>query len=166
MDKDPVDRDRALQYVRSAITNQRVILGLKKTEVNRVTFQEASEQSESSDTDSSKPAIIRKVYKKGTTEPNISNFEDLRDTKVSLMQILDLFRSQNHDNKQRSPQRQISPRRSPVRNGDYYNCGEPGHFSAECGQPRRRSPQRYDPRTRSPTPESDRGSLNFKGQKP
>lgn len=174
MDKDPVDLDRALQYVRSAITNQRIILGLKKTEVKRVTLQEASEQSESYDTGSPKQAIIRTVYKKGTTEPDISKFdarlrkieEDLRDTKVSLMQIIDLLRSQNHDNRQRPPQRQASPRRSPMRNGDCYNCGEPGHFSAECGQPRHRSPQRYDPRSRSPIPESDRGSLNFKGLKP
>lgn len=132
----------------------RIILGLKKTEVKRVTLQEASEQSESYDTGSPKQAIIRTVYKKGTTEPDISKFdarlmkieEGLRDTKVSLMQIIDLLRSQNHDNRQRLPQRQASPRRSSMRNCDCYNCGEPGHFSAECGQPRHRSPERYDPR--------------------
>lgn len=116
MNKDPVDLDRTLQYVRSAITNQRIVFGLKNTEVKRVTLQEASEQSESIDTESSKPAIIRTVYKKGTTEPDISNFdarlrkieEDLRDTKVSLIQILDFLRSQNHDNRQRSTQRPVS----------------------------------------------------------
>ena len=65
LDKDPVNLDRAHQYVR-----------LKKTQ------------------------------------------EDLIDVKASLMQILVLLRSQNPDNKQRSPPRKVSPRCSPVRNGE------------------------------------------------
>jgi hypothetical protein len=116
MNKDPVDLDLTLQYVRSAITNQRIVFGLKNTEVKRVTLKEASKQSESIDTESSKPAIIRTVHKKGTTEPDISNFdarlrkieEDLRDTKVSLIPILDFLRSQNHDNRKRSTQKPVS----------------------------------------------------------
>ena len=36
--------------------------------------------------------------------------EDLRDAKASLMQILGLLRSQNHDIRQRSPQRNVSRR--------------------------------------------------------
>ena len=40
MDKDPENLDRAVQFVKSAMTNQRVILGIKKTDVKRVTFQE------------------------------------------------------------------------------------------------------------------------------
>ena len=43
MDKDPTDQDTALQYVKSAVTNQRVILGIKKPDigVKGVIFQES-----------------------------------------------------------------------------------------------------------------------------
>jgi hypothetical protein len=44
--------------------------------------------------------------------------EDLIDAKASLMQILVLLRSKNPDNRQRSPPRKVSPRRSSVRNGE------------------------------------------------
>ena len=44
--------------------------------------------------------------------------EYLIDAKASLMQILVLLRSQNPDNRQRSPPRKVSPRRSSVRNGE------------------------------------------------
>jgi hypothetical protein len=42
MEKDPENLDRAVQLEKSAMTNQRVILGIKKTDVKRVTFQDTS----------------------------------------------------------------------------------------------------------------------------
>ena len=48
MDKDPTDQDTALQYVKSAVTNQRVILGIKKPDigVKGVVFQESDTEGE------------------------------------------------------------------------------------------------------------------------
>jgi len=40
MDKNPNTIDEAMQYVKSAVTNQRVILGTKKIDIKRVTFNE------------------------------------------------------------------------------------------------------------------------------
>ena len=48
MDKDPTDLDTVLQYANSAVTNQRVILEIKKSDigVKRVTFQESGMKGE------------------------------------------------------------------------------------------------------------------------
>jgi len=48
MDKDSTDLNTALQYAKSAVTSQRVILGIKKSDigVKRVTFQESDMEGE------------------------------------------------------------------------------------------------------------------------
>jgi hypothetical protein len=43
MDKDPENLVRAVQFVKSVMTNQRVTLGIKKTDVKRVTSQKTGE---------------------------------------------------------------------------------------------------------------------------
>lgn len=174
MDKDPDTLDKALQYVKSAVTNQRVILGAKKADVKRVTFQDTDMDTYNTDEDST-PIIttVRAMYKKNTNETDVSRFEerlkktedDLQETKSNVKQILEILKGANQESKWRSQQRSPSPRRSPIRTGRCYNCGEEGHYSAECSRPRVRSPQRLSPRSRSPSPNYDRNSLNFKGQK-
>ena len=48
IDKDPTDLNIALQYVKSAVTSQRVMLRIKKSDigVKRVTFQESDMECE------------------------------------------------------------------------------------------------------------------------
>lgn len=174
MDKDPDTLDKALQYVKSAVTNQRVILGAKKADVKRVTFQDTDMDTYNTDEDST-PLVttVRAMYKKNTNETDVSRFEDrlkkteddLQETKSNVKQILEILKGANQASKWRSQQRSPSPRRSPIRTGRCYNCGEEGHYSTECSRPRVRSPQRLSSRSRSPSPNYDRNSLNFKGQK-
>jgi hypothetical protein len=40
MDKDPTDLDTALQYVKNAVTNQRVILGINKSDIKIMALKE------------------------------------------------------------------------------------------------------------------------------
>ena len=159
MDKDPENLDRAVQLVKSAMTNQRVIFGIKKIDVKRVTFQETEMGDCDPDDDFQASAILRTVYRKDT-DPTMSTFEarlqkteeDLKETKTNVKQILDILTRNNTINGARSPQRQNSSR-SHVRDGRCYNCDEEGHFSSSCTKPRRsRSPQRFESRPCSPTP--------------
>ena len=46
MDKNPVTLDDAIQHMKRAITNQRLILGAKTTEVKRVKFETCDEESD------------------------------------------------------------------------------------------------------------------------
>jgi hypothetical protein len=65
MDKDPENLDRAVQLVKFAMTNQRVIFGIKKTDVKRVTFQETEIEDCDPDDDFLASASLRTVYRKG-----------------------------------------------------------------------------------------------------
>jgi hypothetical protein len=40
MNKDPTDLDTALQYVKNAVTNQRVMLGIKKSDIKIMALKE------------------------------------------------------------------------------------------------------------------------------
>ncbi|CAG2187715.1 unnamed protein product [Mytilus edulis] len=118
MDKDPDSLDKALKYVKSAVTNQKVILGNKKPEVKG---------KGASDTD----VISRFESRLKKTE------EDVQDTKTSIKQILDILKRGNSTNRFGQPQRLSSPGRSPIRDNKCFNCGEEGHFIAQCEKPKR-----------------------------
>jgi hypothetical protein len=168
MDKDPENLDKAVQLVKSAMTNQRVIFGIKK----RVTFQETEMEDCDPDDDFQASASLRTVYRKDT-DSTMSKFEarlkkmeeDLKETITNVQQILDILTRNNTVNRARSPQRQNSSK-SPVRDGRCYNCDEEGHFSSSCTKPRRlRSPQWFGSRPWSPTPDSQSVNLSFQGLK-
>ena len=172
LNKDPDNLDRAVQLVKSTMTNQRLILGTKKTDVKRVTFQEAEIEDCDPDDDFQASASLRTIYRT-ETDSTTSKFEarlkkteeDLKETKTNVKQILDILTRNNTVNRAISHQRQNSSR-SPVRDGRCYNCDEEGYFSSSCIKPRRpRSPQRFGSRTRSPAPDSENVNLSFQGLK-
>ncbi|VDI47032.1 Hypothetical predicted protein [Mytilus galloprovincialis] len=173
MDKDPDSLDKALKYVKSAVTNQKVILGNKKPEVKRVTFHETETDVYDSHGDHESTSV-RALYRKGASDTDvISRFEsrlkkteeDVQDTKTSIKQILDILKRGNSTNRFGQQQRLSSPGRSPIRDNKCFNCGEEGHFIAQCEKPKSRSPQRYGNRSRSPSPNVNRESLNSNGLK-
>ncbi|VDI08357.1 Hypothetical predicted protein [Mytilus galloprovincialis] len=46
MDKNPDALDQAVQYVRSAVANQKVIMGTRRAEIKRVSFMEQNDENE------------------------------------------------------------------------------------------------------------------------
>ena len=64
MDKDPKILDRAVQPVKSAMTNQRVIFGIKKTHVKIVNFQETEMEDCDPDDDFQASGSLRTIYRK------------------------------------------------------------------------------------------------------
>lgn len=125
MDKDPDNLDLALQYVKSALTNQRVIMGPKKmdTSVKTVTFEntEVDEIEEMEQPTASVRAVFRKS-ENSTSGIDISRFEarlektedDVQETKSAVREILDILTGKNQA-RSRPPQRQTSPRQNPNR---------------------------------------------------
>ncbi|CAG2207187.1 unnamed protein product [Mytilus edulis] len=173
MDKNPDSLDRALKYVKSAVPDQKVILGNKKPEVKRVTFHETETDVYDSHGDHESTTSVRALYRKGASDTNvISRFEsrlkktkeDVQDTKSSIKQILDILKRGNSTNRFGQSQRLSSPGRSLIRDNKCFNCEE-GHFIAQCEKPKSRSPQRYGNRSRSPSPNVNRESLNSNGLK-
>ena len=76
MDKDPNDLDAALQYAKSAVTNQRVILDIKKSDigVKRVTFPESDMEGDT-ELDEESLTNIRAVYRKETGDEMYKSLE-------------------------------------------------------------------------------------------
>jgi hypothetical protein len=134
MDNNPLTLDQALQFVKSAIANQRVILGSQRMDVKRVMFED-----EVDEVNSENDPIIRAVKCTDRDNPQITKFEQrlkkteegLEETKAMVKDILKIV------SRSKSPVRQVtsSPIRSRTgndrdanRNYERFRCGETGAF--------------------------------------
>jgi hypothetical protein len=70
MDKNPATLDQALQFVKSAIANQRVMLGPKRMDLKRVMFED-----EVDEVISENDLTIRAVKFTDRDNPQITKFE-------------------------------------------------------------------------------------------
>ena len=148
MDKNPTTLDIAIQYIKSAITNQKLILGLKKCELKKVKFEDSEGEKES---DKETPNKVRAVFNsKQNTMQNSEQTkftklesrvkkieEDNREIKNNIADILQILKSSNQtsSNRSRSNSRKsrniVSPSNSPSRQ-TCFKCNEMGHFTREC----------------------------------
>jgi glutaredoxin 2 len=112
MYKDPENLERTVKFVKSAMTNQRVVVGIKKTYVKRVTSQETEIEDFDPDDHHQASACLRRVYKKETYS-TMGKFEDrlkkkekdVKETNTNVKQILDIFTRNNTINREISPLR-------------------------------------------------------------
>lgn len=89
--KDPKTLDKAVQHIKSAVTNQNLIMGTKK-DVRSVTFKDKDDIPNTEDVNI---RLVNKVLPKTTSllESRISTFEnDIKKTKRLLREILERMR--------------------------------------------------------------------------
>lgn len=164
MEKNPSTIDQALQYVKSSIHNQKILLGYKKPEVKRVQF------SEETNDEISQP-MVRQVSPNSFTTDLQRKYESmdlrLQNTESHILSIKSdisrILRSLDSPKIDRDRSRSTSPKRSPSREVRCYSCNELGHYSSNCPK-KNLSPMR---RNRSPSPigQASGQDLNKQGSK-
>ena len=132
--KIPTTIDQALQFVKSSVHNQKILLGYRKPEIKRVQFTEEIDE-EIDD------QVVRQV-KTGSNITELSKKYDAMEYRMTktekhiiamksdINKILDSISNISVGNRDRS--RSPSPRRSPSREVRCYNCNELGHYSTYC----------------------------------
>ncbi|XP_071145025.1 myosin-11-like [Mytilus edulis] len=163
MEKSPTRMDQALQFVKSSIHNQRVLLGYKKSDVRRVQFEKYDQD----DSDDDSEIAVRVVNKKPNYVPwqetiekrVIKTEQDITGINNNVGKILKILETRGNDNRRpRSP----SPSRSPARTVTCYTCNQEGHYSNQCeNKNNNSSPMR---RNRSPSPVNSRPKVHLNEQ--
>ena len=169
MDKNPESLDQAVQFVRSAAANQKVIMGGKKSEVKRVTFSDTEDVQEQEEEKFAVRVVEKDDDKKGVSasiEKRLKKTEDdLAETKIIVKKILNIInQNQGQNQRSRSTYRSPTPERStsPYRGTGCFQCGKEGHFARDCPSKimyRNGSPMR----SRSPSPSHN--TLNYQGSR-
>lgn len=130
MDKDPTTLESALQMVKAAINNQRLILGGRKPEVGKVRFNDAY-----SDSDEVTEISSRTVRTQSHVDKLAAEVDSLKlgveAANNKIEKLIGLI-----SNRSRTPQRTTAQSRSssPVKEVSCYNCGEKGYFAKDCKQ--------------------------------
>ncbi|CAG2228143.1 unnamed protein product [Mytilus edulis] len=95
MDKNPESLDQAVQFVRSAAANQKVIMGGKKSEVKRVTFSDTEDVQEQEEEKFAVRVVEKDDDKRGVSasiEKRLKKTEDdLAETKIIVKKILNII---------------------------------------------------------------------------
>ncbi|CAG2200311.1 unnamed protein product [Mytilus edulis] len=135
MDKNPESLDQAVQFVRSAAANQKVIMGGKKSEVKRVTFSDTEDVQEQEEEKFAVRVVEKDDDKKGVSasiEKRLKKTEDdLAETKIIVKKILNIInQNQGQNQRSRSTYRSPTPERStsPYRGTGCFQCGKEGHY--------------------------------------
>ena len=152
MDKNPESLEKALQYVRGAVANQKVILGGRKSEIKRVTFDDPDNTENKPDGNFSARVVGKEDYKRRVTDyerRSRKTEDELAETKSIVKKILDVFTQNQGQQRSRVP---MSPTREMpfIPDRGCFQCGEEGHFARNCPNGSFHSPDRK--RSRSPSP--------------
>lgn len=137
LDKDPETLDKAVQYMKNAISNQTLLLGQKK-DIRRTTLEDEI-------LPNIENANFRIVHKTiPSLETRITALEnDNKETKRLLKEILERMKdvereresqSISRSTRQRSTQRSLSRSHSAERESqsECFKSGEEGHFARNC----------------------------------
>lgn len=169
MDKNPLTLDMATQYMKTAVTNQKLILGVRKSETRRVKFESSESESEDDDENISK---VRDVYdtkqssNQFTDQTRLSKLEsrvkrieeDNREMKNNIHDILQILRTNRSRSNSRENTRMFRSPSSSPRKQACFKCDQEGHFARECPISKSSSLP-FQSKNRSPSPQTK--PLNF-----